>query len=1024
MIGFRNAVLARCIEVAGPAAMIAAALICGGVEARADAFADPKVFTSSGGVLDLLMVAKPQPVPSILFPPWNNGNGGGNPINPVGWVYEICPRQASDNACPAGGSTVAEYGGVRFALQQGDTLKIRLVNQLPLLDPLKAKHTADPGGANLFLNPTNLHTHGLIVPPRTPTLSDPTFGDYVFVEVYNSANGMPSPQAAHQHGSVKMDYIDYRIDIPANHPSGSFWFHPHVHGLSLNQVSGGMAGIITIGSPSDYVANPPSVVRHLILKDMQVLAARDYEVDGGTATFAEGEVQYQESPAFCSQQGGSAAPQRPGAPSVPIPREGYCTGEAPEFSDGNDYTGGRWYFTVNGQVFPTINLTSPDGEIWRLTNTSAQISYRLNLVNDTSQAPMLMQLIAIDGVAISVPPGTPTGTVMKMGGNKFTTANCPTTNSDLLPVCVTDLFMMPSSRAEVFVTYRDANGSAVLPPSGASATLIQEIINLGPAGESWPIVEFLKVQFNQTASGRQTVDVVGNAREALSPRGIFGTRIAAKAAPAGRPAANCLPLAAGHRRRIFFGFVDPTDPDSLFGLGYEEVDENNVPVAGTLSPVSAYDPAVTTVCVPLGAGGAPVHETWELISLATELHNFHMHQTKFQVIEETVLDSGRMAAADAPVLLEDNVPIPFSFANDDIRDNQNGYCTIEQWRSGVCTARKVVVDIPFSQLGDTVYHCHILEHEDGGMMAKIRVVPEAFKVAAASTHDFDGDGKSDILWRDSAGHAQMWLMDGGVLNANFSLGLVPTNWSVAAQRDFDGDGKSDILWRNTSGDVAIWLMNGTGATSIALVGNLPTRWSVVGTADFDGDGRGDILWRDSAGNLAIWFMNGATVSSVVPLGNVPTIWSVAGTADFNGDGKSDVLWRDVSGNTAIWLMNGGTVSSVASIGTVPGNWSVVGTGDFNGDSNGDIFWRDSSGNVAIWLMNGTTVDSTIGLGNVPSNWSVSQTGDYNGESRSDILWRATSGDIAMWLMSRGQISSVISVGSIPANWTIQGANAD
>ncbi|HEY4819775.1 MAG TPA: multicopper oxidase domain-containing protein [Xanthobacteraceae bacterium] len=32
-------------------------------------------------------------------------------------------------------------------------------------------------------------------------------------------------------------------------------------------------------------------------------------------------------------------------------------------------------------------------------------------------------------------------------------------------------------------------------------------------------------------------------------------------------------------------------------------------------------------------------------------------------------------------------------------------------------------DIPFSQLGEFVYHCHILEHEDGGMMARIVVVP-------------------------------------------------------------------------------------------------------------------------------------------------------------------------------------------------------------------------------------------------------------------------------------------------------------
>jgi FtsP/CotA-like multicopper oxidase with cupredoxin domain len=52
-------------------------------------------------------------------------------------------------------------------------------------------------------------------------------------------------------------------------------------------------------------------------------------------------------------------------------------------------------------------------------------------------------------------------------------------------------------------------------------------------------------------------------------------------------------------------------------------------------------------------------------------------------------------------------------------------CTMDQWRSGECASTPVVLDIPFAQLGEFVYHCHILEHEDGGMMARIQVVPSA-----------------------------------------------------------------------------------------------------------------------------------------------------------------------------------------------------------------------------------------------------------------------------------------------------------
>jgi hypothetical protein len=75
---------------------------------------------------------------------------------------------------------------VRLALQQGDTLKIRLINQLPNIDPARLRYVTDPGGANLHLNPTNLHTHRLLVPARAPTPTDPSAGDYIFVSVFNS----------------------------------------------------------------------------------------------------------------------------------------------------------------------------------------------------------------------------------------------------------------------------------------------------------------------------------------------------------------------------------------------------------------------------------------------------------------------------------------------------------------------------------------------------------------------------------------------------------------------------------------------------------------------------------------------------------------------------------------------------------------------------------------------------------------------------------------------------------------------
>src|SRR5262249_16212545 len=152
------------------------------------------------------------------------------------------------------------------------------VNRLPKVNPLKLKHEGDPGEANLFLNPTNLHTHGVLTPARAPTLGNPTFGDYVFVTIFNSANGIPPPHPTPHPGAIVMDTADYAIPLPANHPSGLFWFHPHVHGIALNQVVQGISGLLTIGNVGDNVhgdasaaAWPSANVRHLMLKEIQVL---------------------------------------------------------------------------------------------------------------------------------------------------------------------------------------------------------------------------------------------------------------------------------------------------------------------------------------------------------------------------------------------------------------------------------------------------------------------------------------------------------------------------------------------------------------------------------------------------------------------------------------------------------------------------------------------------------------------------------------------------------------------------------
>jgi hypothetical protein len=272
----------------------------------------------------------------------------------------------------------------------------------------------------------------------------------------------------------------------------------------------------------------------------------------------------------------------------------------------------------------------------------------------------------------------------------------------------------------------------------------------------------------------------------------------------------------------------------------------------------------------------------------------------------------------------------------------------------------------------------------------------------AVTHvgDFSGDDKADLVWRNSVtGKTAMWLMNGTTILSGGDI-MTDANWSVLFVADFNGDNRSDIVWRNSvTGQTAIWLMNGTTVVSGGIIMPDPN-WSVTHIGDFDGDGKSDLVWRNSAtGATAIWLMNGATLVTGGTIMTDPN-WSVTHVADFDGDGKSDLIWRNsATGETAMWLMNGATLVSGGIIMTDP-NWVVTHVADFDGDGRSDLVWRRGiTGETAIWLMNGTTLLSgAVVMGD--SNWSVTHVGDFNGDGKSDLAWHnSATGASAIWLMN-------------------------
>ena len=260
------------------AVLVMAALIlvscvtsCGKSIRSTSPFADPPVFASSNHLLDLLVIAKATTIQL-------------GTARPAAWVFEMCQTvDANDDQCPADSRTVAPYGGIRLQVYPGDHLRMRLVNHLPPVPPDAENAHGDDAMMNEMLaaNPVNIHTHGLIVEPRKADSYDPTYGDYVYVLGY-PAGKLPGMAASRRQSRTKP--IQYDIYIPTNHPSGLFWFHPHVHGLGVNQLSEGLSGLISVGSVSDYVGNTRTAAlnlqeRYFVIKDMQVLAGENLRIN-------------------------------------------------------------------------------------------------------------------------------------------------------------------------------------------------------------------------------------------------------------------------------------------------------------------------------------------------------------------------------------------------------------------------------------------------------------------------------------------------------------------------------------------------------------------------------------------------------------------------------------------------------------------------------------------------------------------------------------------------------------------------
>lgn len=335
------------------------------------------------------------------------------------------------------------------------------------------------------------------------------------------------------------------------------------------------------------------------------------------------------------------------------------------------------------------------------------------------------------------------------------------------------------------------------------------------------------------------------------------------------------------------------------------------------------------------------------------------------------------------------------------------------------------------QLGTTP---HDLDTDNDGVSDGIEVNRgfdplDATKFPNLKHHDFNGNGKSDVLWRNqTTGQNWLWTMNGLEISESKAINTIPLDWDIVGSGDFDGNGKSDILWRNNqTGRNWMYLMDGRNLKTSREINYIRDQhWQIKAIADFNGDGKDDIFWHhQKTGQTWMYLMDGYKIADSKAIKKVSDLnWQVVTAGDFNGDGKGDVIWRhQTSGASYIYLMDGTDITSRYTFYTPSITLKIAGSGDFNGDGTDDLVWRDTnSGRNEVTLVEDGRV---IGGGQInhirDSQWAIKNVADYDGDGKADIFWHHQgSGKSYIYLMDGSTIRNRGFAKTVSVNWQVMG----
>lgn len=637
--------------------------------------------------------------------------------------------------------------------QPGDTVAAHIVN---ILEP-RTHDGATPGEHDK--NPTNLHYfHGGIVSPNNARPKNAELGDgdnvYVYLRTGKDALGQPN------------SFFDLNVRIPGgedkldarvlegtgliSHPVGLNWYHSHLHGISSTQVMGGMSGLLSVGdatanvkaacdkSPTDNSKCLNDVihetadlkqrtkVKYVLLRDMSLkdITKRPEEPGSGTAKWDPMNRDFPPGKT-CGVWDGSKLNN-----DDPKLRLGFCQRDEKT----------AWLFTLNGQRFPTFTVEGGQNLLVRMGNVSSNTGYLLELYNEADGTVLPLKVLSLDGV-VPARPVTPDQ------------ANKPVEANDL-----DDLLLMPASRVEFYVRNDEI-------PHQVDQVYVLRTKGLKHIGkDEWPEIQLARIVLKPHADKS---DVKMGLNAAIAEAAPISTRMWDLMAgavevllPEEKEPEGCVrdldPAQHEFRRVIFLtGGQTTSGRQTEWSIKTEIVkpemgplkdEEEYIPADAALTSITDSDgngvpfeeyelPDGTVnwikpkhVCIKMDHGSheGSHKQLWVLYNATTTLHNFHIHQMKFRLATRSELENDyHISPPDPNKTCGKNLNLYKCF--DDVGMSPGDPKTTPIfWHDTIPVppGSKVFVVMSYDakeQIGRFVFHCHILKHEDNGLMAPIEV---------------------------------------------------------------------------------------------------------------------------------------------------------------------------------------------------------------------------------------------------------------------------------------------------------------